>query len=100
MQFNRPIEFEGALIGRLGPQLLSSEWDALAQNTEGGESNSCQKSKTYSLEPYAVQFGDMPGSHVRLDYVRQVFHNKNSSIELLFRTFYSDGILLIIPVSQ
>ena len=99
--FNRPVEFESALIGRMGPNVSSFENDAaaLTQNTQATGANSCQKSFTYSVQPFAVQFGDLPKSYVKLDYDRYVFHQKNSTIELTFRTFYSDGVLIFIPVT-
>lgn len=100
IHFEKLIEFEEALIGRMGPQTQSSDWEAQTQNTEAGMTNSCHKPKAYSAEPSAMQFGEQPYSYVRLDYLRQAFHGKNSTIELSFRTFYTDGILLIIPVSQ
>lgn len=83
----------------MGPQVSASDWDAasLTQSTQG-TANSCQKSYAYSVQPFAVQFGDLPKSYVRLDYDRHIFHHKNATIELTFRTFYLDGVLLIIPV--
>lgn len=99
IHFEKLIEFEEALIGRMGPQTQSSDWETQAQNTEGGI-NSCHNPKAYSAEPTAMQFGEDPNSYVRLDYLRQAFHGKNSTIKLSFRTFYTDGILLVIPVSQ
>ncbi len=100
MNFNRPIEFEGALLGRLGPQTSQSNWYNSVQNTEGVILNQCRRLRTNYVESNAVQFGDQPESFVRLDYSRQIFYSKNSTIELLFRTFYSDGILLVVPVGN
>lgn len=99
IHFDKLIEFEEALIGRMGPQTTFSDWDVQAQNTEAGTTNSCHKPRPYSVEPSAVQFDEQPLSYVRLDYLRQAFHGKNSTIELSFRTFYTEGILLVIPVS-
>lgn len=98
ISFDHPIEFERALIGHSGPQSLSSDLDitSIAQSIQGMPL--CHKPQTYSVEPFAVQFGDSPQSYVRLNYDRQVFHNKNSTIRLMFRTFYLNGILLVIPV--
>lgn len=58
----------------------------------------CRRSRKYVVDPRAVKFGDSPNSHVQLRLRRRNLFSKNFTFEMDFRTFYSDGLLFLIPV--
>ncbi|KAI4466136.1 netrin/laminin-related [Holotrichia oblita] len=53
----------------------------------------CDRSTNNSLELNAAKFGDMSESYVKY-YLKEQFWKEDFSIELDFRTFYKNGILL------
>lgn len=104
MYFDDPISFEHVAIGRLGPDLKpSSTMDntmvldpAPAPRAMNSE---CRKVASYSLEPGAVKFGDLPFSHVQVNFRKRSVLQKDYEIEFDFRTFYPNGLLFVVPVS-
>lgn len=62
------------------------------QSTDG-----CDRTANNSLELNAAKFGDMPESYVKY-YLKEQFWKEDFSIELHFRTFYKNGILLYAQV--
>jgi len=60
----------------------------------------CEPSRSYSVEPGAVKFGDKPNSHVTLQklWLRNGLP-KNFSMQFDFRTHYPNGLFFLFPVS-
>ncbi|XP_065339678.1 laminin subunit alpha lam-3 [Cloeon dipterum] len=58
----------------------------------------CESSRSYSVEPGAVKFGDKPNSHVTLQklWLRNGLP-KNFSIQFDFRTHYPNGLFFLFP---
>lgn len=81
-----------------GGRVASAMHTRDVSGSKGGVS-ACSKGQSYSLEQSAVRFGDIPFSHVLIDFQKQTLMHKNFTLELKFRTFYPNGLLFIILVS-
>lgn len=103
IRFEETVTFDHALIGRSGPSLGKDlhNYASSASLTRGlaTQPEGCQKVPYYSLEPGALKFGDKPHSHTQLYLNFKKFWEKKYTIEFDFRTYYSNGLLFITPVS-
>lgn len=99
MKFDQPLEFHNVDLGRLGPEKGEySSVMSMATVVPPPPHSECHRSRKYVLDPNAVKFGDSPNSHVQVNLRRRNVFHKNFNIELDFRTFYKNGLLLMIPV--
>lgn len=102
MSFGELINFEKALIGRVGPMLMSGtrpEVSTLMMPTsQDSPKVSCGRIPGYSLEQGAVKLGDSPNSHLQFMFKSNNFWMKEFSITFEFRTFYLNGLLFVSPV--
>lgn len=103
MRFDEPTTFEHALIGRQGPStgdFQTTYASPVVGMTRGliTQSDGCQKTPYFSLEPGALKFGDKPQSHTQLYLNFANFWDEKKVIEFDFRTYYPDGLLFVTPV--
>lgn len=106
LAFDKPLEFEHVAIGRHGPVPVRTEASRLEvesmQISPENSANGCRKVSSYPIESGAAKFGDTPHSHVQIDFSKRNLGNifqDNFTLEMQFRTFYPNGVLLVIPVS-
>jgi hypothetical protein len=104
-----PVSFSKAGIGR--PSLPAPSPVTIMSTTSNGARSipdprstgptHCEPSRSYSVEPGAVKFGDKLHSHVTLQklWLRSGLP-KNFSIQFDFRTHYPNGLFFLFPVRQ
>nr|XP_018899369.1 PREDICTED: laminin subunit alpha-1 [Bemisia tabaci] len=104
LAFDKPLEFEHVAIGRHGPVPVRTEASRLEvesmQISPENSANGCRKVSSYPIESGAAKFGDTPHSHVQIDFSKRNLGNifqDNFTLEMQFRTFYPNGVLLVIP---
>ncbi|GJQ67201.1 hypothetical protein Trydic_g8109 [Trypoxylus dichotomus] len=109
MKFNADTidSFEKVKIGRSKPKRYNAEVrnsvvsgdlrsGVITENDNPKDQQSidgCDRSTNNSLELDAAQFGDTPESYVKY-YLKEQFWKEDFSVELVFRTFSKNGILL------
>lgn len=84
---------DGMIKENLRSGILSDTENPKDQQSPDG----CDRSTNNSLELNAAKFGDMPESYVKY-YLKEQFWKEDFSIELDFRTFYKNGMLLYAQV--
>lgn len=102
--------FKNVKIGHSKPKKIVREEGAMIkQNLRSGifidnenpkdqqSTDGCDRSANNSLESNAAKFGDVPESYVKY-YLKEQFWKEDFSIELDFRTFYKNGMLLYAQV--
>ncbi|CAG2061905.1 unnamed protein product, partial [Timema podura] len=101
LQFNNPVSFDHADIGRLGdlPAQMVSRSASAPPPPMKVEAARCHEVASNVTEPGAVKFGDSPNSHV-LIHRRTAVDKKEYILELDFRTFYPNGLLFIITSTR
>nr|CAD7455143.1 unnamed protein product [Timema tahoe] len=101
LQFNNPVSFDHAGIGRLGdlPAQMVSRSASAPPPPMKVEAARCHEVASNVTEPGAVKFGDSPNSHV-LIHRRTAVDKKEYILELDFRTFYPNGLLFIITSTR
>nr|CAD7199120.1 unnamed protein product [Timema douglasi] len=101
LQFNNPVSFDHAGIGRLGdlPAQMVSRSASAPPPPMKVEASRCHEVASNVTEPGAVKFGDSPNSHV-LIHCRTAVDKKEYILELDFRTFYPNGLLFIITSTR
>lgn len=98
IKFDQPVSFSRVDIGRLGPEKGENSIVPTLVRAPSPPRAGCHRYRTYAVEPRAVKFGDSPNSHVQVNLRRRDIFAKNYVIELDLRTFYQNGLLLMIPV--
>uniref|UniRef100_A0A0A9YKQ2 Laminin subunit alpha-1 n=1 Tax=Lygus hesperus TaxID=30085 RepID=A0A0A9YKQ2_LYGHE len=91
--FDEPLRFEEVTIGRLGPTTSQPRTNEPSNSIATG----CRKITSYTVDPRAVSFGDVPFSHVQVNFRKRAVLQKNFTLELDFRTFYQNGLIFMIP---
>ncbi|XP_041979492.1 laminin subunit alpha-3-like [Aricia agestis] len=94
------VEWDGARLGRADGELRPeppAEPRALQATTEGD--SFCSKTSSFTVEAGAVKFGDAAGSYAALR-VPRAGPKPDFAVSLHFRTFATDGLLLLIPGSK
>lgn len=96
-----------AQVGRLGPAIGNQhDNDANLQTADEISTDAlvnpmgCQKVSSYTVEPGAVKFGDVPYSHTQVHIAGKNMWSRDLLLEVHFRTFYPNGLLLMTPGSK
>lgn len=99
LHFDWPISFDHAALGRVGP-VKGSTAVIQAPSMATRAASGCRKVASYTLQSGAVKFGDSANTHVHINFRKRSILQKNYTVEIHFRTFYPNGLIFIVPVSN